>query len=164
MTFEMYGNRSEATIWSGIVSLADNGVWFIAVIVFVASMLIPLFKIAALAYLGFTARNGRHKVFKTKLYYFIEAIGRWSMLDIFLLAVLIAVMKFDNLASVAIGAGSLMFLFVVIFSLLASESFDTKLIWEGDVHGKQKRNTTEQAVERATSEAENGAPSPLAVV
>lgn len=132
MTMELYGHRSSSTIWSGIISLSDSGSWVIALIVFLASMLIPFFKLAILLYLSLTAKTKQHPYFKTKLYQIIEAIGRWSMLDIFLLAVLVAMMKFGRLARVEPGPGSLLFAMVVIFTMLASAYFDPRLLWRNE--------------------------------
>lgn len=130
MTMEIYGNKTQATIWSGIVTLSEGGSWPLAVIVFIASMLVPFIKLAVLFYLSIFGSNGHNQNFKTKLYKFIEVIGPWSMLDIFLLAVLIAVLKFDSLANVSVGLGSWMFLLVVIFTMLSSASFNPKSIWK----------------------------------
>lgn len=129
MNFEMYGRKTTSNIWSGIVTLSEGGSWAIAVVVFLASMLVPFIKLAALFYLSFTAKNGKHKMFKTRLYKFIKVIGPWSMLDIFLLAILIAVIKFDNLANVSAGPGAYLFLLVVILTMFASANFDPRLIW-----------------------------------
>ena len=131
MTFEMYGNKTQATIWGGIIKLAEGGSWFLALVVFLASMLVPFIKILALFYLSLTAHTGQNQKFKTKLYHFLEKIGSWAMLDVFLMAVLVAIVKLDSMASVTVGDGSFLFLFVVIFTLLASASFDSKVIWEG---------------------------------
>ena len=130
MTIEMYGVRNTSTVWSGIVSLADSGSWAIAIIIFLASILIPLMKLVILFYLGLTAENGKHTAFKLKLYNIVEAIGRWSMLDIFLLAVLVAILKLGPMAHVEGGLGSVMFLLVVIFTMIASAVFDPKILRE----------------------------------
>lgn len=130
MTIELYGNRHSSTIWEGILSLMDAGSWAIAAIVFLASMFIPLLKLIILFYLSLTARNGKNQHFKTSLYRFIEAIGRWSMLDIFLLAVLVAIMKLGPWTTVEPEIGSLMFALVVVFTMLASANFDPQLFWE----------------------------------
>lgn len=133
MTIELYGNRHSSTIWGGIVSLAEAGSWFIALIVLLASLVIPLLKLAILFYLALTARRKTNPLFKTKLYLFVEAIGRWSMLDIFLLAVLVAIMKLGPWTQVEPEVGSVMFALVVIFTMLASAQFDPKILWtEGD--------------------------------
>ena len=132
MTLEMYGNKTESTIWSGIVTLSHGNNWPLAVIVFIASMLIPFIKLLVLFYLGLYGHNGKNKVFKTKLYHFVELIGPWSMLDIFLLAVLIAILKFGSMASSSAGMGSFVFLAVVICTMLSSAMFDPKIIWQED--------------------------------
>ncbi len=130
MTIELYGNRNSSTIWSGIVSLFESGAWAVAAVVFLASLFIPLLKLVILFYLALTARTKKHPHFKNKLYKMVEAIGRWSMLDIFLLAVLVAIVKLAPWAHVQPEFGSLMFLFVVIFTMLASAYFDPQLLWE----------------------------------
>jgi paraquat-inducible protein A len=130
MTIELYGNRNTSTIWGGILSLNESGSWAIALVVFLASMLIPFLKLLCLFYLSLIARNNRHPKFNTQLYHIIEAIGRWSMLDIFLLAVLVAIMKLGPWTTVRPEPGALLFVFVVIFTMLASSNFDPKLLWE----------------------------------
>lgn len=123
MTIEMYGRKNSSTIWEGIVTLADDGAWFIALVVFLASLLIPLLKLLILFYLSFTANNTEHRESKKKLYDFVEVIGRWSMLDIFLLAVLVALVKLGNWAQVRPEAGAVMFALVVIFTMMSSACF-----------------------------------------
>jgi paraquat-inducible protein A len=132
MHVEMYGNISRSNVWQGIVSLAEAGSYFVAAVVFLASILIPFLKLVILFYLSFTATNGQSQRLKTALYRFVEGIGRWSMLDIFLLAILVALLKLGHWTSVKPEIGSLFFLLVVIFTMLASAFFDPKLIWEGE--------------------------------
>lgn len=129
MTIELYGSRNSSTIWGGIVSLAESGSLAIAIIVFLASMLIPFVKLVILFYLTSFTRQKNPK-FNTKLYHMVESIGRWSMLDIFLLAVLVAIMKLGPWTAVEPGIGSLLFAIVVIFTMLASAYFDPQLLWE----------------------------------
>lgn len=132
MTIEFYGRKNTSTIWEGIISLANNGSWPIALVVFLASLVIPFLKLVILFYLALTSTSYKNSKFKTKLYHIIEAIGRWSMLDIFLLAILVAIMKLGSWAQVEPALGSLLFLLVVIFTMLASSSFDPKLLWRND--------------------------------
>jgi len=132
MSIELYGSRNSSTIWTGILSLVHGGSWFIALVVFVASMVVPFLKLAALFYLALTAHRKTAPKFKTRLYYAIEAIGRWSMLDIFLLAVLVAIMKLGPWTTVEPEIGSLMFALVVIFTMLSSAYFDPRLLWEDE--------------------------------
>lgn len=130
MSIELYGNRNSSTIWSGTISLAEDGSYGIALIVFLASILIPAVKLLILIYLSLTGDNGQRQKFKMRLYHFVEAIGRWSMLDIFLLAVLVAMVKLGHWTTVEPEKGSIMFALVVIFTMLGSAYFDPKIIWE----------------------------------
>lgn len=120
MTIEMSGRRNSATIWSGVVDLSESGAWFVAAVVFLASIVIPLLKILALLYLAATAGDPARVKSNRALHRAIETIGRWSMLDIFLLAVLVSLIKLGRWATVEPEIGSVMFLFVVIFTSLAS--------------------------------------------
>jgi paraquat-inducible protein A len=132
MTVDIYGNRTSTTIWGGVVSLADSGSLAIAVIIFLASIVIPFLKLVVLFYLALSPKNERRSKLNTRLYYIVEAIGRWSMLDIFLLAILVAIMKLGPWTTAKPEIGSLLFAFVVIFTLLASANFDPLLLWEPD--------------------------------
>ena len=130
MTVELYGNRNSSTIWGGILELANSGSIAIALIVFLASILIPIIKLVILFYLSAAWRTPGREKFKSSLYHFVEAIGRWSMLDIYLLAVLVAIMKLGPMTDVHPEPGAVMFLLVVIFTMLSSAFFDPKLIWK----------------------------------
>ncbi len=96
--------------------------------IFLASILIPFLKITILFYLSLVAKKTTNPGFNIKLHQFVEAIGRWSMLDIFLLAVLVAVVKLGKLTTVTAEPGAVMFLFVVIFTMLASAYFDPQFL------------------------------------
>lgn len=128
MSIELYGRQTTSTIWGGIVQLADSGSWPTALVVFLASILIPLLKLIILFYLALTANTPQNGKFKYRLYQIVESIGRWSMLDIFLLAVLVAILKLGHWAHAEPRIGSLLFLMVVIFTMLASAYFDPKLL------------------------------------
>lgn len=132
MTIELYGNRNSSNIWKGTLSLAQDGSYGIALVVFLASILIPALKLLILFYLSLAGGSGRRQKFKMKLYLFVEAIGRWSMLDIFLLAVLVAMVKLGHWTKVQPEMGSAMFALVVIFTMLGSAYFDPKLIWDAN--------------------------------
>lgn len=132
MKMHLYGGYSESTVWDGIVLLMKNDQWFVAVVVFLASMVIPLVKLAGLFALVLTSRMGwgRRLRSRTQLYKFIDAIGPWAMLDVFLLAVLIALVKLNTWATVLPGPGLLAFTAVVVLTMFASAAFDPKLIWQ----------------------------------
>ena len=127
-----YGAQSENTIWDGCVALFRDGQWLVAAIVFLCSIVIPLAKLLGLALLTITTRlelawRARQR---TWLYRCIEVIGPWAMLDVFLLAVLVALVKFQEFATVLPGPGLLAFTAVVVLTILASSSFDPALIWQ----------------------------------
>jgi paraquat-inducible protein A len=128
----MYGGYSESTVWDGVVMLMRSDQWLVAVIVFLASMVIPLMKLAGLFALVVTTGTGwgRRLRSRTQLYKFIDVIGPWAMLDVFLLAVLVALVKLSTWAKILPGPGLLAFTAVVVLTMLASAAFDPKLIWK----------------------------------
>lgn len=131
MTIELYGHRNSSTIFGGVLSLLDTGSPGLALLIFLASILIPAAKLAALFFLSLSHQDSRFRHLNRYLYRGIELIGRWSMLDIFLLAVMVAVLKLGHLANVQPEVGSGLFAGVVVFTMLASASFDPKRIGEG---------------------------------
>jgi len=132
LSMNYYGAYTENTIWDGCVRLFQDGQWLVAVIVFLASILIPLFKLLGLFYLTATTRLGfeSRRRERTWIYKFIEVIGPWAMLDVFLLAILVALVRLEQLASVFPGPGLLPFAAVVVLTILASATFDPKEIWQ----------------------------------
>jgi len=132
---DYYGAYSENTIWDGCANLFRDGQWLVAVIVFLASILIPLFKLLGLFFLVATTklRSTAARQQRTWIYKTIDAVGPWAMLDVFLLAVLVALVKLQQIATILPGRGLFAFTAVVVLTILASASFDPKLIWdEGD--------------------------------
>ena len=129
---DMYGAVSQNTVWEGCVRLYQDGDFVVAAIVFLASMLIPFLKLLGLFFLVTTAklnytglRLPRFWVYRT-----IEMVGRWAMLDVFVMAVLVSLVKLGHLARVIPGPGLFTFALVVVFTVLASASFDPQLIWD----------------------------------
>jgi paraquat-inducible protein A len=132
------GDTEGDTILGGVAFLYASGSWPLALIVLVASVMIPLGKLAALAYLLLTVQRGSiaNNQERTRLYRIVEIIGRWSMLDVFVAAFTVALVQLQPLTSVAPGAGVLFFAAVVVLTMLAAESFDPRLIW--DASGPQQ--------------------------
>lgn len=132
MSVHMLGRGSPATIMGGVIELIQAGMLPIALVVFVASILVPSFKLLGIALLLYSVQ--RHQVMSPRqrilMYRFIEWVGRWSMLDIFVIAILVALVSFGNLASIEAGAGALAFAAVVILTMLAAITFDPRLIWD----------------------------------
>jgi paraquat-inducible protein A len=134
---------SEAdTILGGVFFLYTSGSWPLALIVLIASVIIPLGKLASLAYLLLSVRHGsaQSNRERTRLYRMVVFIGRWSMLDVFVDTFTVALVQLQPLMSVAPGLGVLFFAAVVVLTMLAAESFDPRLIWDvpheyGTAHG-----------------------------
>ncbi|MDE0855878.1 MAG: paraquat-inducible protein A, partial [Nevskia sp.] len=120
------------TILSGVVELWSSGAWDLAVIVFVASVAVPLMKVACLSLLLLSSRRplARWRRERTRIYRMVEFIGRWSMLDVFVVALLLSLVRFGILAEVRAGPGIVAFCAVVVLTMLASMSFDPRLIWD----------------------------------
>jgi len=120
------------TIMSGVIFLYTSGAWPLALIVLVASVMIPLGKIMALAYLLITVQRGslKNNRERTRLYRLVELIGRWSMLDVFVDTFVVALVQLQPLMSVEPGPGVVFFMSVVLLTMLAAQSFDPRLIWD----------------------------------
>lgn len=129
MTMTVPGETAALTVWGGVLELYQVGLWPAAVIVFLASMCIPFLKLAALGWLLWMDGKSAHRRGRTKLYRVIETIGTWSMVDIFLLSVLVAVGQLGMLASVTAEKGALFFAAVLICTLFAASSYDVRMIW-----------------------------------
>jgi paraquat-inducible protein A len=120
------------TIISGIINLYNIGMMPIAMIVFIASIVVPLVKMIALAYILLAIQFKWQKgiLMRSKMYRMVELIGRWSMLDIFVISILLAIVQFGNIASVNLEPAALLFELVVILSMLAALCLDSRLIWD----------------------------------
>jgi len=134
LRMDYYGTYRENTVWSGCVQLFQDGQWPVASIVFLASIVVPLLKLIGLFFLVVTTQVGfsRLQRFRAVIHASIKAIGPWAMLDVFLLAILVSLVKLGRIATVIPGPGLLAFTSVVVLTILASESFDSKQIWEND--------------------------------
>lgn len=132
MTTIYAGYERSDTILSGVVHLAQQGFWPLAALVFFASILVPILKIVGLSYLLFSVhRHSRRKaVRRTRIYRLVEGIGRWSMVDIYVISILVALVKLGTIASVEAKPGALFFAAVVVITMLAAGSFDPRLIWD----------------------------------
>lgn len=122
------------TIISGAVLLYETGSWHLALIVLIASVVIPLAKLAALAYLliAVQRRMGGDLHGRSRLYRLLEFVGRWSMLDVFVITFTVALIQLEPLMSIKPGAGVLFFAAVVVLTMIAAETFDPRLIWDSD--------------------------------
>ncbi len=138
-TSSLSGTTSD-TIMSGIISLWDSGSWMIALVVFFASITVPLLKLIALTLLLISVRGrsrwGREQ--RTLLYRLIRLVGRWSMLDIYVMAILVKLVQFSFLATVRAGPAALYFGAVVVLTMIATMQFDPRLIWDSSQQEKDE--------------------------
>ncbi|GAB5101305.1 paraquat-inducible protein A [Caballeronia sp. HLA56] len=120
------------TIMSGVVLLWSSGSWPLAAIVFIASIVVPMLKIVSLAYLVSSTqlRSSLIPKQRTRIYRIIEFVGRWSMLDFYVITILVALVQFGQIATIAPGPGVITFGAVVVLTMLASQSFDPRLMWD----------------------------------
>ncbi|WP_229420812.1 paraquat-inducible protein A [Pseudoduganella albidiflava] len=132
MYTESLGGTGGDTIMSGVALFWNTGSPGLAIVIFVASVLVPVSKLLALALLAGTAQWGSRwaPAGRTRLYRVVEFIGRWSMLDIFVVTLTVALVRFQALAVITAGPGALAFGCVVILTMIASSRFDPRLIWD----------------------------------
>jgi paraquat-inducible protein A len=132
MNTSMFGSGADSTIISGVLEFWQHGAWDIALIIFIASIAVPGIKFGALTLLLVTVQRGSlwARKERSKLYRFVELIGYWSMLDVIVVALVAALMKFHALADIEPRSGILFFGLVVVFTMLAAMSFDPRLIWD----------------------------------
>ncbi|MDZ4755743.1 MAG: paraquat-inducible protein A [Phycisphaerae bacterium] len=130
LQIEYLGRVKASTVWSGCVALWDEGMTAVAIVVFLASIVIPFAKLAAIFTLCWLDGSSRFVRTRVWLLRQIERIGRWSMLDVFLLAILVALVKLDSLSSARPGPGLFFFAAVVVLTILASASFDSRSLWQ----------------------------------
>lgn len=134
---------SEHTILGGVVELWDGGSWDIALIVFVASVVVPLTKLLALMVLlvSVQRRSARNLRARTRMYELVEFIGQWSMLDVFVVIVLAALADFQGLMQISAGTGAAAFGLVVILTMLAAMSFDPRRVWDHAAPGDDEESS-----------------------
>ena len=130
----LYAEDSDTTVWNGMLLFYRDREYVMAVVVLLASIVIPAVKLASLLLLVTTTRLDWHggRIFRTRLFQFIELVGRWAMLDVFALAIWVATVKLQKLATISPGPGLLPFGSVVVLTLLATVNFDPQTIWDSD--------------------------------
>lgn len=130
-TGSLFGSQRD-TIMSGVIYLWTSGSWALALLVFFASVVVPLAKLLALTYLLLTVQrqspNRRHQ--RTRLYHLLKFIGRWSMLDIYVVTLLVALVQLQSLATITAAPGAVAFGALVVITMIASMTFDPRLIWD----------------------------------
>ncbi|MCP4626174.1 MAG: paraquat-inducible membrane protein A [bacterium] len=126
------GKAQADTIMSGVIYFIDSGMWPIALVIFVASILVPMLKLFILSFLLISVqrKSGWRPKDRTRLYRITEVIGRWSMVDIYVVTILVALVNLGNLATIKAGPGAGFFAAVVVITIFAAMSFDPRLIWD----------------------------------
>jgi len=127
-----FGTGQPNTILGGVRDLIRSGLWPLALLVFFASIAVPVLKLISLGVLLIsTQRRSRWRLHdRTALYRVVEGIGRWSMIDVFMISILVALVQFGTLETVIPGPGAIAFAGVVILTMFAAECFDPRLMWD----------------------------------
>lgn len=131
-THTFFGDDGD-TIMSGVLSLVNDGAWPLALLVFCASIVVPLLKLIVMAalLLSVVRRSKSHPLQRSKLFRLVEFVGRWSMLDVYAISLLVALVQIRSLAFIHAGLGAIAFCTVVVLTMLAAQSFDERLLWDG---------------------------------
>ena len=132
MVITTLGSSEPFTIFAGIMELIHAGLWPLALLVFFASITIPLMKLILLAYMLWQTqrRKREHLLGKTRIYRFVEFIGRWSMIDVFMISILVALVRFGELTTIQASLGAPCFAAVVVITMFAVHFFDPRLMWD----------------------------------
>ncbi len=132
MTVISFGKGAPDTIMSGVIHLIEAEMWPLALLVFFASVIVPVMKLFGMSYLLISVqwRSNWRPRDRTVLYRIVEAVGRWSMIDIFMISILVALVKLGSIATIEPGVGATSFAAVVVFTMIAAMTFDPRLIWD----------------------------------
>jgi len=127
-----FGVDDPATILGGVEELIDSNMWPLAALVFFASITVPVLKVVCLMVLLISTQRGKRGRLrdKTTLYRIVDAVGRWSMIDVFMISILVALVRFGALITIEPGIGAMAFASVVILTMFAAEAFDPRLMWD----------------------------------
>ncbi len=141
-TVTSLGEPQSDTIMSSVIYFIHTGMWPIALVIFTASILIPLLKLLILIYLLISVQQGwvKRREDRTRLYRITEAVGRWSMVDIYVVTILVALVNLGSLASVQAEPGVVFFGAVVVITMFAAMSFDPRLIWDEKKSAENREN------------------------
>ncbi|MFI4908932.1 MAG: paraquat-inducible protein A [Steroidobacterales bacterium] len=137
LTLVSFGHEQSNTIITGVLELMRNRLWPLALIVFLASIVVPLLKLCGLTWMLLATFQGssRALIARTRLYRIIDTIGSWSNIDVFVAAVLVALLQFGAIAQARAGGGLTAFAAVVILTMTATRTFDTRLMWDASRGG-----------------------------
>ncbi|PCC10662.1 paraquat-inducible protein A [Pseudoalteromonas sp. JB197] len=136
------GDESPSTLIAGVIALWQNGSYPIAMIIFIASVVVPLAKALVLSFLCFMVAKpaNDHTIGYTRVYQLTEFIGKWSMIDVFVVAILVALVQLGNLMSVTPGLGVAFFTVMVLCQMMAAHAFDPRLLWDSPKNNNAENN------------------------
>ena len=139
MYVETFAGTESDTIMSGVIYFMHSGAYLIGSVIFIASILVPSIKLFILIYLLISVSKGSalHQKQRNRLYLLTEIIGRWSMVDVYVVGVMVALVHFGGLTQIKAGMGANFFLLVVVVTMVAAMRFDPRLIWDA----KEKNET-----------------------
>ncbi|HEX4267858.1 MAG TPA: paraquat-inducible protein A [Steroidobacteraceae bacterium] len=137
LTLVSFGDEQSNTILSGVLELIHNRLWPLALIVFLASIVVPLLKLCGLTWMLLATVQGspRTLVARTRFFRFIDTVGSWSNIDVFVASVLVGLLQFGTIAQARAGAGLVAFAAVVVLTMIATRTFDTRLMWDASQRG-----------------------------
>lgn len=146
ITSSIFGVQAD-TIMSGVAYFWHEGAYDLAIVIFTASIFVPLAKLLSLTILTWSAqkRSTWDPMQRTRLYRMVEFVGKWSMLDVFVVAMLARLVQFSSLASIEVGPGAIAFSAVVVITMFAAMSFDPRLLWdplENARHSGEERDSS----------------------
>ena len=132
MTVKQFDRGSPSTILGGVQELIESGLWSLALLILFASILVPMLKLCSLSFLVWSVRRGSRwrPRDRTRLYRLTEQVGRWSMIDMFMISILVALVNLGAVATIEPGLGATFFAAVVVITMFAAMSFDPRLIWD----------------------------------
>jgi len=149
MTTTMLGTAEPSTILGGVVLLIHHGSYPIAAVIFIASVMVPTGKLIAITWLCWSVARKQKTSFqqRTRMYRVVEFVGKWSMTDVFVVAILVALIQLGGLLSITAGSAAIAFGGVVVVTIVAAESFDPRLIWDqaDDMEDMERLDETVQA-------------------
>jgi paraquat-inducible protein A len=137
LTLVSFGDEQSNTIITGVLELIHNRLWPLAIIVFLASIVVPLLKLCGLTWMLLATLQGSQRtlIARTRFFRFIDTVGSWSNLDVFVASVLVGLLQFGAIAQARAGAGLVAFAAVVILTMIATRTFDTRLMWDASQGG-----------------------------
>ncbi|MBF7073908.1 paraquat-inducible protein A [Glaciecola sp. MH2013] len=132
MITDMLGDRTQSTIIGGVILFLESESYFIAAVIFIASIIVPVGKMAAIAWLCYSVNRKKpiRKAELTQVYRITEFIGKWSMVDVFVVAILVALIQLGGLMSIQVGIAASAFAGVVILTMVSAHQFDTRILWD----------------------------------